>query len=121
MRVVGVYLAENHQLVAALGDGQLIPLDAGERFEGRAGRPPAVAAMAIRGIEEFIGDRVADGAAETSSGERAARCRGIRHAFLPAAASPSGLFPSSLRDLASNPRRVGAPAVHDIGARHGIT
>jgi hypothetical protein len=54
MRVVAVFVAEDHELVFARGDGELVALYPGEWLEGRAGCAPAVGAMTIRGVEEFI-------------------------------------------------------------------
>src|SRR5258708_30830870 len=71
MRVVAVLLAEDHEHVYACGDFELGALDAGERLERRAGRAPAVRAMAVRGIEEFVRHHMSDGAAVAFSGKHA--------------------------------------------------
>jgi hypothetical protein len=54
MRVVAVFVAEDHEPVFARGDGELVALYPGEWLEGQAGCAPAVGAMTIRGVEEFI-------------------------------------------------------------------
>ena len=58
-----VTIKEDHQLIRALGDLQLVAFDSGERFEGRTGRPPAARAMAVGGVDEFVRHRVVDAAA----------------------------------------------------------
>jgi hypothetical protein len=50
MRVVAVFVAEDHELVFVRGEGELIALYPGEGLEGRAGRPPAVGAVTIRSV-----------------------------------------------------------------------
>src|SRR5262249_34077345 len=70
-RVVAILVAKDQELVLALGDDQLVALDAGEGLEGRTRRPPAIGAMAVRGIEEFVRHGVVDGAAIAFSGKRA--------------------------------------------------
>src|SRR6476646_9926899 len=64
VRVVSVLIAEDHKMVLAFGDFQLIALDAGESLESRAGRTPAVRAMTVCCVHELVRDRVFDGAAE---------------------------------------------------------
>ena len=71
-RVVAIVVAENHQVVRAAGDAQLVARDAGERLERRAGRAPAVRAMAVRGVDEFVRHRVVHGTALALSAEHAA-------------------------------------------------
>jgi hypothetical protein len=68
MRVMAVLVAVDQKLFGARGEGELLPLDAGEGFERRAGRAPAIRAMTVRGIEEGIGDCILDSAAEAFSG-----------------------------------------------------
>ena len=70
VRVVAVFVAKDHEVVLAAGDAQLVALDAGERLERRAGRAPAVRAMAVRGVDEFVRHRVVHGAALALAGER---------------------------------------------------
>ena len=69
-RVVAVVVAENHEVVCAAGDAQLVARDAGERLERRAGRAPAARAMAVRGVDEFVRHRVVHGAALALADER---------------------------------------------------
>src|SRR5215831_19183669 len=64
MGVVAVLVAIDQKSVPTLSNAQLVALDAGERFEGRASGPPAVRAMTIHGVEEFIRHSVVDRAAE---------------------------------------------------------
>ena len=45
--VVSVLIAEDHKIVLAFGDFQLIAFDACERLESRAGRAPAVGAVTV--------------------------------------------------------------------------
>src|SRR5271170_5285546 len=59
-RVVAVFVAKDHEVVLALRDVQLVPLDASERLEGRTSRPPAVRAVAVRGVDEFVRYRIVD-------------------------------------------------------------
>jgi hypothetical protein len=54
MRVVAVFVAEDQELVFARGDGELVALYSSEWLEGRARRAPAVGAVAIRCVEEFV-------------------------------------------------------------------
>src|SRR5690606_22342138 len=70
-RVVVRLAAENRQALFALGDRQLLPLDAGEGLEGRAGHAPAIRAVAVGRVLERVGDHILDGAALTASGKRA--------------------------------------------------
>jgi hypothetical protein len=80
VRVVATFVAKNHEIVPALRDDQLLAFYAGERFEGRTGRPPAVRTVAVRGVDEFVRHTVVDGAAKTPSGKRAvARFIRVRH------------------------------------------
>ena len=74
VRIVAAFVAEDHEAVLALGDSKLVALDAGERLEGRTGRSPAVRAVAVRGVDEFVRNRVVDGAAQALSGKRAGAC-----------------------------------------------
>ncbi len=74
-RVMSALLANDHQLFRTGGDAQPIARDPGERLERRAGRAPAVRAMAVGGIDECVGHRIADRAAGASSGEDAV-CHG---------------------------------------------
>jgi hypothetical protein len=84
VRVVAIGVAEDHELVLALSDNQLDALDAGEWLEGRTGRAPAIRAMAVHCIEEFVSHGVADCAAVALSAERAAaRLLHFRQAFSP--------------------------------------
>lgn len=53
-RVVAVFVAKDHEIVLALGDPQLVALDASERLEGRTSRPPADRAVTVRGVDEFV-------------------------------------------------------------------
>ena len=61
--IVAGFIAKDHEVVLALGDVQLVALEASERLEGRASRPPAVRAVAIHGVDEYVRHRVVDGAA----------------------------------------------------------
>jgi hypothetical protein len=58
MRVVGVFVAEDHELVFARGDGEFVALYPGEWLEGGARRAPAVGAVTIRGVDEFIRNEI---------------------------------------------------------------
>jgi hypothetical protein len=48
--VLAAVVAEDHEVVRALGDGELGALDPGERLEGRTGRAAAVRAVAVPGV-----------------------------------------------------------------------
>jgi hypothetical protein len=61
--VVAIFVAKDHEVVLALGDAQLVTLDASEGLEGRTSRPPAIRAVAVRGIDKFVRHRVVDRAA----------------------------------------------------------
>src|SRR5262245_47658963 len=50
VRVVTLLVAEDHEVGVAAGQGQLFAFDAGEWLESRAGRSPAVGAMAVGGV-----------------------------------------------------------------------
>src|SRR5689334_9502404 len=69
MRVVAVLLADDQQRFLTLGDAQLAPFDAGEGLERRTGGLPALGAVAVEGIAEFIRHGVLDRAAEAPSAE----------------------------------------------------
>src|SRR5215468_1088951 len=60
MGVIAVLVAIDQKAVPTLGDAQHVALDAAERFEGRTSGSPAVRAMTIHGVEEFIGHGVVD-------------------------------------------------------------
>jgi hypothetical protein len=59
--VMGVGLADDQQLVAPLDQLHFRPLDTGEGLERRAGGAATVRAVAIHGVPELVGHRVADG------------------------------------------------------------
>ena len=61
--VVAIFVAKDQEVVLALGDAQLVALDASEGLEGRTSRPPAVRAVAVRGIDKFVRHRLVDRAA----------------------------------------------------------
>jgi hypothetical protein len=63
MRVVAGFVAKDQKVVSPLGKRQLVALYAGERLKGRAGGAPAIRTVAVRRIDEFVGNRVVDGAA----------------------------------------------------------
>ena len=63
VRVVEIVLAVDEQFVRALGELELPALDPAERLERRAGRSPAVRAVAVRRVEELVDDPVTHGAA----------------------------------------------------------
>jgi hypothetical protein len=67
-------IAEDHQIVITFDDAELGTRDAREWFEGRTSRPPAVRAVAIRGVDEFIRHCVLDRPAQALSGKLAAAC-----------------------------------------------
>ena len=69
VRVIGVFFALDKEIILALGEAEFAALDAGERLEGRPGRPPAIRAVAVHGVAEFVRHRVVDGAAEAFSGK----------------------------------------------------
>ena len=69
VRVVGVLLAEDHKLARAFGYGELRALNPCERLERRTCRPPAVGAVAVRGIEELVRHGVFHRAAIAFAGE----------------------------------------------------
>lgn len=72
-RVVQVVLAEDEEAVPALRELELVPLDARERLERRAGRRAALRAVAVRCVPELVRDPVSDSAALASPFERAAQ------------------------------------------------
>ena len=74
VRVVGVFCAEDRERVRALGDAELAALDAGQGLERRPRRPPAVRAVAVHGVEEFVGHLIVDGATKALSGKGAGAC-----------------------------------------------
>jgi hypothetical protein len=69
--IVAGFIAIGHELVAAYRDAQFLACDAGERLERRPRGPATIRAMAIKGIGERVGDRVAHGAAIAFSGKHA--------------------------------------------------
>src|SRR5690349_862098 len=69
MRVVAVLVAVDHETVLAFGDAEFVARDAGERLERRTGRAPAIRAMAVQGVTEFVSYGVADRAAIAFSGK----------------------------------------------------
>ena len=69
VHVVGVVVAVEHEPVRALGDGELLARDAGERLEGRAGRRAGSSSSGSQRVEEGVGDGVVNGAAEACSGQ----------------------------------------------------
>ena len=73
MGIVAVFVADDQKIVAAAGKAKLAALDAGKGFEGGAGGAPALGAIAIQCIAEFISHGVFDGTAKASAGQ-AARC-----------------------------------------------
>jgi hypothetical protein len=68
------FIAIDHQIVIALDDAEFGARDAREWLEGRTRRPPAVRAVTIRGINEFVRHRVLDRAAQALSPKRAVAC-----------------------------------------------
>src|SRR5215831_18582992 len=62
-RVVAVVVAPDQELVAAVGELELRPFDAGEGLECGAGRRPAVRAVAVRRVPELVRHAVANGSA----------------------------------------------------------
>ena len=72
MNIVQVGIAEDLDIARAVGDAQLVTRDAGEGLEGRTGRPPALRAMTVHGVAEFVGHGVAHTAAEADAGKLAA-------------------------------------------------
>src|SRR5262245_6701017 len=69
--VVQGLLSHDQELVRAVRDLELFPLDAGERLERRARRRTTAGAVAVRRIAERILDAVADLPALTPAGEPA--------------------------------------------------
>ncbi|MEI9863150.1 MAG: hypothetical protein WDN00_01035 [Limisphaerales bacterium] len=67
--MVGGRITENQNLFLALGDLQLAALDTGKGFEGRTGRAPAIRAMAVQGIFEFIRHGIVNCTAQAFSDE----------------------------------------------------
>src|ERR1700736_4287978 len=63
VRIVTIFIAKNHEIVLTLADDQLFALYTGERLEGRTGRPPAIRAVAVRGVDELVRHGVVDRAA----------------------------------------------------------
>jgi hypothetical protein len=61
----------DHEIVLALGDAEFVARDAGKRFERRTGGAPAIRAMAVQGVAEFVSHGVADRAAKAFSGKNA--------------------------------------------------
>src|SRR5262249_36153831 len=68
-RVVQGLLADEEEVVRAVGEVELLALDPGERLDRGAGRGAAPGAVAVRGVEELVRDRVPDGAALASAVE----------------------------------------------------
>jgi len=68
--VVRRFVAENQDVLLAVGDGELGSFDPGEGLEGAAGRAAAIGAVAIEGVGEFVGDSIPDGPAEALSSEK---------------------------------------------------
>jgi hypothetical protein len=71
MRVVAGLVAIDHEIVLAPGDAEFVARDAGERLERRTGGAPAIRAMAVQGVAEFVSHGVADRAAKAFSGKNA--------------------------------------------------
>jgi len=69
---MAVRLTEDQQIVGALGDAQLVALDAGEGLERRARGAAALRAVAVQRVAELVGDVVVHGAAVAAAGEGAA-------------------------------------------------
>src|SRR4051812_32842736 len=53
-RVILVGLADDHQLVAALPNPELLPFDPREGLERRSGRSAAVRAVAVRRVSKLV-------------------------------------------------------------------
>ena len=88
MGIIAVFVAENHEIVFARGNGELVVLYPGEWLQGRAGRAPAVGAVTIRGLEEFICHEIMPRTAIAFPFELATiRFLGIRHGFPPSRCS----------------------------------
>src|SRR5215210_1592993 len=77
-RVVVRGVTEDQKRVAALLDLELLPFDAGERFERRARAGAAAGAVAVHRVTECVRDGVADGTALAASVQEA--LLGRRHA-----------------------------------------
>jgi hypothetical protein len=64
VRIVAGVLAKDREVIPALGQAQSLTLDAGKRLEGGTGGAPAVRAVAVGGVDEFVGHRVLHGTAQ---------------------------------------------------------
>ena len=74
-RVVRGFLAEDEAPIRAVRDLELLPLDAGEWLECRAGRGAAARAVTVRRVKEFVRYPIANRATPTLPGKLAvARC-----------------------------------------------
>jgi hypothetical protein len=71
VRIMAVLVADNQKLVLAFGEHKLLALDTDEGFEGRAGRPPAIRAVAVGRVKEFVRRGVSHRAAQALSGKLA--------------------------------------------------
>src|SRR5271170_6392293 len=71
-RVVSALFTKDLQALFALGDAQLVALDAGKRLKGRTRRSAAVRAVAVQGVEKFVRHRVLDGTTQARTRERRA-------------------------------------------------
>jgi hypothetical protein len=78
--VIHPVIAEDHEPVGAFDEAKLVTLNPGKGLEGRACRPPALGAVTIPGVEEFIGDFIMDSTAQASTGQHSAgRFQSIGH------------------------------------------
>jgi hypothetical protein len=58
--VMGEFLPEDEQVSGPVHELELLPLDAGEWFEGSTGGAATIGAMAVEGVREVVFDRVLD-------------------------------------------------------------
>src|SRR5262249_54774302 len=120
MGVIAVLVAIEQKAVPTLGDAQLVALDAAERFEGRTSGSPAVRAMTIHGVEEFIGHGVVDRATKALAHKGAVACLLMaRHRASPQNGRrtlPSTAHRVQRRSAARDPFRTSG-STHEIDVR----
>src|SRR5687767_15064188 len=75
--VVIIRRAVDREALSALGDGELVALDTAERLEGRAGGAPALRAVAVHGVAEFVAHLVLHRAAQAAAGQNTVLLRQV--------------------------------------------
>jgi hypothetical protein len=73
------FFPENEQVSGPVHQLELLPLDAGEWFEGSTGGAATVGAMAVEGVREVVFDRVLDSTAKALARQQTTSRRRFVH------------------------------------------